>query len=125
MAPFRFGWLAWLALVVLGAAFMVVALLGRAGGAGRALAAVEMALAGVLALVPPIQWLVWFGFNWFTAAVGATTGTAVVQGLAVAWLVIAAHTVVSRGGQPSGGGSESRSGRGGRFRVRAALGRGE
>lgn len=100
-------WLPWLAIVVLGAAFVGVALPARAGAQGGAVAGVEVALAGVLALVPPIQWLLWFGFSWFTQSVGATTGTAAVQGLAVAWLVIAARALLARGGQASGETSES------------------
>ncbi|MFO8076720.1 MAG: hypothetical protein R6T85_11455 [Egibacteraceae bacterium] len=98
----------WLATVLLGAAFVLVALVGRAAGVGRVLAGVEVVLAGVLALVPPPQWMLWFEVNWFTEWVGASIGNAFVQGLAVAWLVIAARALVA-GGEASAGGPRDRS----------------
>lgn len=101
-------WLPWLVLVLLAAAFVAVALLGRTGGAGRVVAAVELVLAGVLALVPPIQWILWLGSShWLVEWSGALTGIAFVQGLAVAWLVIAAHALVAGRGASSGGARES------------------
>jgi hypothetical protein len=80
-------WGPWLLMLGLGAAFAVVALLGRGVRQPWPALLVEGTAAGVLALVPPVMWIAWFRVTWFSRIVGGDTGVAFVQALALVWLV--------------------------------------
>lgn len=84
----------WFATVLIGIGFVFLAIVARSRGPVRVMAAIEVVLASILVFVPPMQWGQWFEFNWFNEFVGVTTGNAFVPGLAVAWLVIAARSLV-------------------------------
>ena len=75
-------WGPWGAESLIRLAFVVVMLAGRRRWHPWALLAIESVVAGVLAFVPPLQWVVWFHIGgWTTAMVGGF-----VQPLAMAWL---------------------------------------
>ena len=80
-------WGPWLLMLGCGAAFAVVAVTGRQVRHPWAVLLVEMVVAGVLALVPPVLWVLWLRFVWFTRVLGGDTGNAFVQALALVWLV--------------------------------------
>jgi hypothetical protein len=75
--------LAWALIALLSLAFVVVMLAGRRRWHPWVVLAVEGAVAGVVAFVPPIDWVTWFGVggSWVTAMGGGFA-----QGLAMAWL---------------------------------------
>jgi hypothetical protein len=75
--------LAWALLALISLAFVVVMLAGRRRWHPWVVLAVEGAVAGVVALVPPIDWVTWLGVggSWATAM-----GAGFAQGLAMAWL---------------------------------------
>ena len=82
-------WGSWAAVSLVSVLFVVVMLVGRRRWHPWVVLAVEAVFAAVLAFVPPIQWVIWFGLNgWLNAMVGGF-----VQPLAVAWLGV----VVLRG----------------------------
>lgn len=80
-------WGPWAVTTLLGFAFVVVALIGRARQHSWVVLGIEALVAGVVALVPPISWIMWLGVggSWVTAM---TSGFA--QPLAIAWLSIVA-----------------------------------
>lgn len=75
-------WAPWTAVSVVSVLFVIVMLVGRRHRQRWTVLAVEAVVAAVLAFVPPVQWVIWFGINgWLNAMVGGF-----VQPLAVAWL---------------------------------------
>ena len=80
-------WGPWAATTLLGFAFVVIALIGRSRQQSWVVLGLEALVAGVVALVPPISWIMWLGVggSWVTAM---TSGFA--QPLAIAWLSIVA-----------------------------------
>lgn len=95
-------WQVWWWLVLLAMAFVVVALLGRRRPHRAAVLTLEGLIAAVLGLVPPVQWLMWFGINWFTEATGAVTGLiAPMQLLSIVWLGIVVMTGLAQARQTS------------------------
>lgn len=79
-------WGPWIMILVITLAFVVIVMLGRRRWHPWALLGVEAAVAAVLAVVPPAQWVLWFGIEpWLNAMVGG-----VVQPLAMAWLGVVA-----------------------------------
>lgn len=85
---------AWVGLVVLVLAFLALALLGRSSPPGVRL--VEVALAAIFGLVPPWQWILWFGFGTVSRTLTGGFGTSMVpQMIALAWLLIAAVAMLS------------------------------
>lgn len=75
--------LAWALIALLSLVFVVVMLGGRRRRHPWVVLAVEGAVAGVVALVPPLDWVTWFGVggSWVTAMGGGFA-----QALAMAWL---------------------------------------
>jgi hypothetical protein len=75
--------LAWALIALLSLAFVVAILTDRRRWHPWAVLAVEGAVAAVVALVPPIDWVNWFGVGgaWVTAMGGGFA-----QALAMAWL---------------------------------------
>jgi hypothetical protein len=86
-------WGPWLLMLGCGAAFAVVAVAGRQARHPWAVLLIEVVVAGVLALVPPVLWVLWLRLGWFTRVMGGDTGNAFVQALALVWLVVAVLTV--------------------------------
>lgn len=85
----------WPGLVAVMIVFAVVTVVGRERRALPAALAVEGVVAAVLVLVPPIQWVVWFGVNAFTHATGGTGGpVGLMQPLAAMWLAVVASTAI-------------------------------
>lgn len=80
-------WGPWAATTLLGFAFVVIALIGRSRQQSWVVLGLEALVAGIVALVPPISWIMWLGVggSWVTAM---TSGFA--QPLAIAWLSIVA-----------------------------------
>ena len=78
-------WGPWAITLVLSLVFVVVALLGRRLPHRWLVLAVEAVVAAVIAIVPPIAWVLWLGIGgtWVTAM---TYGVA--QPLAITWLTI-------------------------------------
>ncbi|WP_066636133.1 hypothetical protein [Serinicoccus hydrothermalis] len=78
-------WGPWAISLVLSLVFVVVALIGRRLPHRWLVLAVEAVVAAVIAIVPPIAWVLWLGIggSWVTAM---TYGDA--QPLAITWLTI-------------------------------------
>jgi hypothetical protein len=78
--------LAWALIALLSLAFVVGMLARRSRWHPWFVLAVEGAVAGVVAFVPPIDWVTWFGVggSWATAMGGGSA-----QALAMAWLGVA------------------------------------
>lgn len=78
-------WGPWAITVLLGFVFVVVALLGRLHPHPWPVLAIEALVAGVVALVPPLSWVLWLGIgsSWVTAMIGGLA-----QPLAITWLTI-------------------------------------
>jgi hypothetical protein len=80
-------WLGWALIALLNLAFVIVMLVGRRRWHLWVVLAVEAAVAGVVAIVPPFYWALWFGIgggvgeSWVTAMGGGFA-----QALAMAWL---------------------------------------
>ena len=98
----------WFAIVLIGVAFVVIALAARRHGPVRVTSAIEVGIAALLVFITPIfMWLefsptqVWPGLAWLRGWIGAPAGNMFMQGLAVAWLVIAARSLVVGGDQRS------------------------
>ena len=93
LQPFNV-WPTWVALVLTGAAFVGVALVGRQRvrhHPGTLIA--EGLIAAILGLVPSIQWIQWFGTNAFVTTAGFhQSAVSFIQPLAIAWLVIVMAT---------------------------------
>ena len=82
-------WAPWTGVSLVSGLFVTVMLVGRRRWHPWIVLAVEAIVAAVLAFVPPVQWVIWFGINgWLNALVGGF-----VQPLAVAWVGV----VVLRG----------------------------
>jgi len=92
-------WSSWAWLTLLAVAVVAVVHLGRRRRHPPATLAMEGLVAAVLGFVPPFQWVMWFGINRFTEAVGGTTVlTGFMQPLAIAWLGVAAATAAHQMG---------------------------
>ncbi|OMQ16538.1 hypothetical protein A7K94_0201760 [Modestobacter sp. VKM Ac-2676] len=76
-------WGSWAVMSLVGVLFVAGVLVGRRYRHPGAVLAVETVVAAVLAFVPPLQWVLWFGIGggWITAV-----GGGFVQPFAVAWL---------------------------------------
>lgn len=83
-------WGPWVMTVLLSLAFVIVALLGRLQSHPWPVLAVEVLIAGAVAVVPPIYWAIWLGVGgpWVTAMIGGFA-----QPLAIAWAAIAGFRV--------------------------------
>ncbi|WP_298746525.1 hypothetical protein [uncultured Serinicoccus sp.] len=84
-------WGLWALTVLLSLAFVVLALLGRLSPHPWFVLAVEGLAAGVIAVVPPVSWVLWLGVggSWVTAMSGGLAQT-----LAVTWLVVVGFRAV-------------------------------
>lgn len=78
-------WGPWAASVLLGFVFVVAALLGRLHSHPWPVLAIEALVAGVVAVVPPISWVLWLGVggSWVDAMTGGFA-----QPLGITWLAI-------------------------------------
>lgn len=94
-------WGPWAAVSVLSLAFVVVTLVGRRRRHPWLVLGAEVVIAAVLALVPPVQWVLWLGIGQW--AQGLVAGFA--QPLSMAWLGVVAVTAYhqARGGSGSDG----------------------
>ena len=75
-------WGLWGIVSLISLAFVVVMLAGRRRWHPWAVLAIESVVAGALAFVPPLQWVVWFHISGWTTTMVA----GFVQPLAMAWL---------------------------------------
>lgn len=78
----------WVMATLINSTFIAVVLVGRRATHAWALLAVEAVVAGALALVLPLQWAVWFGFDRWTYALG----DGLLQTLALAWFGVVVAT---------------------------------
>jgi hypothetical protein len=76
-------WGPWTVVSLVSVLFVAMVLVGRLHRHAWSVLTIEAAVAAVLAFVPPLQWVVWFGVGpgWIP-----TMGGGFVQPLAVAWL---------------------------------------
>ncbi len=81
----------WLALVALAVVFILVAAAGRERRHATPLLVLELLVAFVIAIVPPLIWAQVAAGAW-TEAMGGTTGASYAQMLAVVWGLIAVRT---------------------------------
>lgn len=93
-------WAPWAITVLLGFVFVVVALLGRLQPHPWPVLAIEAICACVVAVVPPLSWVLWLGIggSWVTAMVSGFA-----QPLAITWLSIVGFRAFNqiRSGQTS------------------------
>lgn len=80
----------WVTVSVISLAFVVIMLVGRRWHHPGVLLGIEATVAGVVAFVPPFQWVLWFGVGGWQAA--AVRGF--VQPLAIAWFGVVGATAV-------------------------------
>lgn len=81
-------WGPWLTLAGIGLAFVLVTLVGRRRRHPWVVLGAEVLVAGAVALIPPVQWVLWFGLGaWSSAMVGGFA-----QPLSMAWLGIGVAT---------------------------------
>jgi hypothetical protein len=82
----------WLALVGLAVLFILVAGHRRDQRHATPILAIEMLIAFVITIVPPLIWAQVAGRTW-TQAMGGTTGASYAQMLALVWFLIALRTL--------------------------------
>lgn len=93
--PQQQPWDAWLVLIV--AVFVGVALAGRRDGDADVLIGLEGILAALIGLLPPWQWLAWFGLGASSRVLtGGFTDSLLPQVLGIVWFVIVLVTAVRR-----------------------------
>lgn len=87
-------WGPWTLLAAIMIAFVVVMLVARQRRHPMAILTIEGLVAAALGLVPPIQWVSWFGISGaFIEATGGTIGLfGIMQPLAIAWLGVVVFT---------------------------------
>ena len=85
----------WLGLVALAVVFILVAGARREQRQPTAILVLELVVAVVIAIVPPLIWAQVLPGLW-TEAMGGTTGASYAQMLAVVWAMIAVRTLRSR-----------------------------
>lgn len=82
----------WLLLMVLAAVFLLIAAAKRDERHAGWLLSLEGVIAALIAIVPPLVWFLALGLGLVSKAMGATSGAAYAQVLAVAWLVTVVRT---------------------------------
>jgi hypothetical protein len=82
----------WLALIGLAVVFILAAGHRRDDRHATPILALELVIAFVIAIVPPLIWAQVAGSTW-TQAMGGTTGASYAQMLAVVWFLIALRTL--------------------------------
>jgi hypothetical protein len=82
----------WLALIALAVVFILVAGSQRDRRHATPILALELVVAFVIAIVPPLIWAQVAGGTW-TEAMGGTTGASYAQLLAVVWFLLALKTL--------------------------------
>lgn len=82
----------WLLLMVLAAVFLIAVAAQRDERHAGWLLTLEGVIAAVIAVVPPLVWFLALGLGIVSKAMGATSGAAYAQVLAVAWLVTVVRT---------------------------------
>ena len=85
----------WLGLVALAVVFILVAGARREQRQPTAILVLELVVAVVIAIVPPLIWAQVLPGLW-TEAMGGTTGASYAQMLAVVWAMIAVRTMRAR-----------------------------
>lgn len=87
----------WLLLVLIVFAFVVLALVGRREDDATMLVGLEGVVAAVVGLIPPWEWVAWFGLSAIPRVMtGGFAGSLLSQALGVAWLAIVLVTAVRR-----------------------------
>lgn len=95
--PRQQPWGSWLLLMLIVFAFVVVALAGRREDDATMLVGLEGVVAAVIGLIPPWQWVAWFGLSAIPRVMtGGFAGSLLTQVLGVAWLAIVLVTAVRR-----------------------------
>lgn len=95
--PAQAPWGPWVLLMGVVLAFVAVALFRRRDDDPVALLTVEGIVAAAVGLIPPWQWLMWFGLGPITGVLtGGFTGSLLVQVLGVAWLAIVVSAAMRR-----------------------------
>ena len=95
--PQQQPWDAWLVLMLIVAVFVGVALAGRRDSEADLVIGLEGILAALIGLLPPWQWVAWFGLGASSRVLtGGFTGSLLPQVLAIAWFVIVLVTAVRR-----------------------------
>jgi len=82
----------WLALIALAVVFILAAAYQRDRRHATPVLVLELLVAFVIAIVPPLIWAQVAGSTW-TQAMGGTSGASYAQILAVMWFLIAARTL--------------------------------
>jgi hypothetical protein len=82
----------WIALMVVGAVFILAAAYGRGRRHSTPLLLLEGFAAVIIALVPPLIWAQVAGAGPWTGAMGGTTGASYAQILALVWLMLVVRT---------------------------------
>ena len=95
--PQQQPWDAWLVLVLIVFVFVGVALAGRRESDADLLIGLEGILAALIGLLPPWQWVAWFGLGASSRVLtGGFTGSLLAQVLGITWFVIVLVTAVRR-----------------------------
>lgn len=91
------AWSSWLAMIILSLACATLFISGRRQRHPTTVLVIEALVAGTLAFVPPLQWIVWFGYTDIVAGTGALAAPlGFMQPLSVAWFIVVATTALSQ-----------------------------
>jgi hypothetical protein len=82
----------WIALIAVAVVFILAAGYGRDRQHGAAVLSVELIVALLIAMVPPLIWAQVAGAGPWTTAMGGSTGASYAQVLAVVWLMLVVRT---------------------------------